>query len=482
MRRTIGLAATVIGIGLWSFAPAAPTSAPAPTTIPLARRPPAPAFEAHVVADNLVAPWAIAFLPDGRMLFTERSGKVRVVKDAHLVGEPALVVSDIKAWVKMGLLGVAVDPAFATNRFVYLAECYGGKEERDSWVRVVRYEMTGDTLASPTTLIDRIPAYLNHSGGRIKFGPDGKLYITTGDSDRPPLAQDKQSLAGKILRLNSDGSIPDDNPFAHDSRAHPAVWSFGHRNAQGLAWRGDTLFAPEHGPNGGDEINRIVRGANYGWPIVSHDRVAEGMTKSVAEYTPSIGPGDATFYDGAMFPELKGDLLVACLRGESILRLTVDDAGDHVVHAERLLFKKFGRLREVTVGPDGAIWITTSEVDPPEGRNNPSYDQLIKLTRGTGVADASAVPDANTAPRPVGAVALFDANCASCHGRGVERSMNSSLFDRQWQFGDKDDDLRKNIREGIRDRGMPAYGELLTREEIDEIVRFIRVREEAARR
>lgn len=457
-----------------------PSTAPATQA---SRRPAAPALEPHVIADHLVAPWSIAFLPDGRMLFTERDGKMRVVRDEKMLPEPALVVPDIKVWTKMGLLGIAIDPQFEVNHFVYVAECYGGKGDRDSWVRVVRYELRGDKLESPTKLIDQIPAYLNHAGGRLRFGPDGKLYITTGDADLPPDAQNMSKLNGKILRINSDGTIPDDNPFAHDPGANGAIWSYGHRNSQGLAFQPGTgrLFAPEHGPNGGDEINRIELGKNYGWPIVSHDRVADGMTPPLAEYTPSIGPGDATFYDGAMFPELKGDLLVACMRGESILRVSLDKAGEKITHVERLLFKKFGRVREVAVGPDGAIWITTSEVDPPEGRNNPNYDELIKLTRGSGVADASALPDANALPRPVGAVAIYGANCATCHGQTAQRAMNSSLFDGQWQFGSRDADLRRNIRDGIRDRGMPAFDKLLTADEIDEVVRFVRVREQESK-
>lgn len=466
-------------------------AATAPSTVALHQSatngtdvPPVPELVEHVIADQLVAPWSIAFLPDGRVLVTERSGKVRLIRDGQIAAHPALVVADIKAWVKMGLLGIVIDPQFASNHYVYLAECYGSEQERDSWVRVVRYVMNGDLLESPTTLIDRIPAFLNHSGGRLAFGPDGKLYVTTGDADRPPLSQDLTSLAGKILRLNTDGSIPQDNPFVNRGDVHPAIWSYGHRNPQGLAFRAGagTLYAPEHGPNGGDEINRIERSANYGWPTISHDRTAPGLMSPLAEFSPAIGPGNASFYSGTMFPELEGDLLVACMRGESLLRIRLNATGDAVVHVERLLHRKYGRIREVAIAPNGAILITTSEIDPPEGRNNPNYDKVIRLTRGEGIAATSALPDANALPRPVGAVAIFATHCAACHGQTAQPALNSSLFDRQWAFGRLDDDLRRNIANGLVDRGMPAFETLLNREEINELVRLIRIREESSPR
>jgi glucose/arabinose dehydrogenase len=336
-------------------------------------------------------------------------------------------------------------------------------------MRVVRYVMEGEKLLSPRTLIDQIPAFLNHAGGRLAFGADGKLYVTTGDADRPPLAQDLTSLAGKILRLNPDGSIPVDNPFTSHPAAHPAIWSYGHRNAQGLAFdRDGALYAPEHGSDGGDEINLIRPGMNYGWPRVSHDRNAEGMIGPIAEFTPAIGPGDATFYRGEMFPEFVGELLVACMRGESLLRIKLDEAGTKVIRVERLLHRKFGRIREVKVAPDGAIWITTSEIDPPEGRSNPGYDQVIRLSRGDG-------PVQETQIRPVGGVALYAEHCARCHGTRRQPGDSSSLFDRQWQFGSSDNAIRRNTEDGVAK--MAGFKSKLTPDEINEILRYIRNRE-----
>ncbi len=462
--------AAITSIGVQKRPPAAAfaTTAPAQAT--------APGFNIQVVADKLVAPWSIKFLPDGRVLFTERAGRVRIIKDGALLPEPALVVPDIKAWVKMGLLGIELDPNFASNHFVYLAECYGGEAERDSWVRIVRYVLNGEKLESPTKLLEKIPGYLNHSGGRLACGPDGKLYITTGDADRPSDAQNLSSFSGKILRINPDGSIPSDNPFVNTPNAIPSIWTFGHRNSQGLAFepKSGKLFAPEHGPTGGDEVNLITRGANYGWPTVSHDRSANGMVSPLIEFSPSIGPADAVFYHGAMFPELEGNLLVGCLRGEAIMRFTLDSSGEIIADVDRLLFQKIGRIREVAVAPDGAIWITTSEVDPPEGRNKENFDQVIRLTRGT---DAP-LPPADPALHPLGGVALYARYCASCHGQGNAPGPNSSLFDRKWQFGQRDAEIRRSIGEGVTGVDGHAFAGKLSTEEIELVLRFIRVREE----
>lgn len=466
-----------------SATPPAATQPSTPATSQ-ARIPAAPAFETTVIAEGLTAPWGVAFLPDGQALVTERSGAVRLIGvDLKMAAEPVLTVP-VKAWVKMGLLGIAIDPAFAANGHVYLAENYGDAgHDRDSvsLMRVVRYVWRGGRLVEPKILIDEIPAYLNHTGGRLAFGPDGKLYVTTGDADRPPLSQDLTSLAGKILRINPDGSTPSDNPFVGRGDAQGAIWTFGHRNPQVLAFEPGSgrLYAPEHGPNGGDEINLIERQSDYGWPAISHDRTWTGMVSPLTEFTPSIGPSAATFYQGTMFPSLRGDLLVACLRGESVLRVRLDESGKRVLSVERLLHRKFCRLREVVVAPDGAIWITTSEVDPPEGRNTAQYDKIIRLTPGSGAADASALLDQTTLPRPVGAVAVYEANCRACHGNGRGPSLNTNIFDRQWTLGVRnDDDLRRIIADGVVARGMPAYKSLLTRDEIDELVRLIRNREE----
>jgi glucose/arabinose dehydrogenase len=445
--------------------------------------PRAPLFHSEVIASGLRAPWALKFLPDGRILFTEREGRVRVIDSGKLLDEPALVIRDIKSWSKMGLLGLVLDPDFAANPYVYLSECYGASDRQgQNWVRVVRYRHADNHLIEPRILIDKIPCFHNHAGGRLLFGPDGKLYITAGDADQPLLTQRLDALNGKILRINPDGSIPSDNPFVDRKDANPAVWSYGHRNSQGLAFvpGTDQLLETEHGPDGGDEINFIHKGRNYGWPFVTHDRSATGVENPLWQFTPSVAPADCVVYDGQMYPALRGDLLVACLRGECILRVHLD--GTRIAWVERLIHEQFGRLREVTVAPDGALWITTSEFDPPEGRRREGFDQIIRLTPAGGtVAAFDRPPTAKDIPRPVGAKAIYAATCFSCHGDGNDASLNSNLFDRKWELSKgSDEDLRQIIRDGNIARGMPGFAASLSAKEIDELIAYIRQREAAA--
>lgn len=456
-------------ITLTLIATSAIAAAPAPKATP--------EFKVEEVASGLRAPWAIAFLPDGRVFFTEREGRVRAIEHGNLVAEPVLTVPDIKSWTKMGLLGMALSPGFATDHVLFLAENYG--DESHNFMRVVRYREDGGKLVEPKRLIDEIPAYLNHTGGRLRFGPaDGKLYVTTGDADKPPLAQDLRALNGKVLRINPDGSIPDDNPFVGRDDAHPAVWSYGHRNPQGLAFQPDTntLFAPEHGPDGGDEINIIRKGCNYGWPVVSHDRSRDGMVSPLLQYTPSIAPAAAMFYTGDLIPLLKGDLLVGCLRCEGILRVQLD--GERVISAERMLYRQLGRLREVAQAPDGSIWITTSEFDPPEGRRREGYDKIFRLTPTGATTQPVAIPGPKANASPLSTAQIFAARCVACHGDGAGPSLHSSLFDGKWLLSaGRDEDLRRTIRDGAIERGMPKYGEFLTEAEIADLVRYIREHE-----
>lgn len=471
------LATAALALGatsLWAFA----QTRPAPAPMPAAPLPAAPLFKSEVIATDLRAPWALKFLPDGRILFTEREGRVRVIRDNRLLPEPALAVPDIKSWSKMGLLGLVLDPGFAANHFVYLAECHGS-DDRHNDVRVVRYREESDHLLEPKVLIDDIPCFHNHAGGRLLFGPDGKLYITTGDADQPPLTQRLDRLNGKILRINSDGTIPDDNPFVGRPNARPEVWSYGHRNPQGLCFQPGThlLFETEHGPNGGDEFNLIVKGANYGWPFVTHERTATGIESPLIQFTPSIAPADCVFYEGDMFPSLKGDWLIATLRGESVIRAHLD--GAKITSVERLVHENFGRLREIAVAPDGALWLTTSEFDPPEGRKKPGYDQVIRLSRGEGeVAKVDRPPIATDIPRPVGPRNIYNDTCLACHGNGTDASLNSNLFDGKWDLSPGTDaDLKTIIREGNVNRGMPGFAGAMTDDEINGMVAYIRRRE-----
>jgi glucose/arabinose dehydrogenase len=331
-------------------------------------------FRVETVVGGLAVPWSIVWSPDGRMIFTERVGRVRVVEEGRLRPQPLLTVSDVESTGESGLMSVALHPRFATNHWLYLSYAYKGEGQR---VRVVRYREAAEGLVERTVIIENIPAAQFHAGCRIRFGPDEKLYITTGDATERALAQRLDSLAGKTLRLNDDGTVPSDNPFVGQSNARTEIWSFGHRNAQGLDWQpgSNLLFQTEHGPSGfdgpggGDEVNIVERGKNYGWPEIHHKQTRPGLESPLLEYTPACAPASGAFYRGTVFPQFRGNLFFGCLRGEHIVRVVLE--GRRVVSQENLLDKKYGRLRDIAEGPDGFIYFSTSNRD---GRGTPAND------------------------------------------------------------------------------------------------------------
>ncbi|QOI99847.1 MAG: PQQ-dependent sugar dehydrogenase [Phycisphaeraceae bacterium] len=344
------------------------------------------AYTVETVATGLQVPWDLAFLPDGRIFVSERPGRVRVIKDGALLPEPALTLKVWKQPAENGLMGLCLHPAFAENRWVYLA--YGSRDDND--VRVVRYTERDGVLVEPRVIVSGMPAGANHAGCRVRFGPDGKLYITTGERFDRDLAQDLTSLGGKILRVNDDGSSPEDNPFntpEHRAKGvRPEVWVYGCRNPQGLDWQPGTgrLFQVEHGPSGeagfaGDEFNLIEKGKNYGWPEIHHAQTRDGMVSPLIEWSPTVAPSAAAFYNADLFPELKGSFLVTTLLGTRMIRVELD--GDRVVRQECLV-KGLGRLRAVTVAPDGSIYFATSNRDS-RGQPARDDDRILRLVPGT---------------------------------------------------------------------------------------------------
>jgi glucose/arabinose dehydrogenase len=340
-------------------------------------------FRVETVVGGLQVPWSISFAPDNRIIFTERPGRVRVIEQGRLRPEPLAIISDVESRSESGLMGLTLHPQFASNRFLYLAYAYnsGGDGQR---VRVVRFRETGTSLVDRKLIIEDIPAAQFHAGCRLRFGPDGKLYITTGDATEPQTAQKLDSLGGKILRLNDDGTIPSDNPFVGQTGARSEIWTYGHRNPQGLDYQpgSNTFFETEHGPSGGDapgggdEVNIIEKGKNYGWPIVHHKDSRAGMESPLLEYTPAVAPASGTFYRGSAFPQFRGNFFFGNLRGQTIIRVVLD--GRRVVSQERLLERQYGRIRDVAEGPDGAIYFSTSNKD---GRGSPASDddRILKL-------------------------------------------------------------------------------------------------------
>lgn len=327
------------------------------------------------VVTNLDTPWSLAFSKNGILFFTERPGYVKAFYNNTLINLKVENLN-VKEIGEGGLLGIALDPNFPNSPYIYLYYTY---EEGNLWNRVVRYKFENWSLVNQKILIDKIPAATLHNGGRIKFGPDGKLYITTGDATQKDLAQDINSLAGKILRINPDGSIPEDNPFPNSP-----VYSYGHRNPQGIDWFDNLMFSSEHGPSGElgyahDEINFIIKGANYGWPIVvgiSNDKRFKNPILDTGEET--WAPSGISFYKGNIYPELKNKLLVATLRGKHLRIIEIDFKEIKVLNHYAILSNMLGRIRDVVEGPDGYIYIATSNKD---GRGIPALDddRIVKL-------------------------------------------------------------------------------------------------------
>jgi glucose/arabinose dehydrogenase len=339
-----------------------------------------PAIRVQTVAEGLDHPWGLAFLPDGSMLVTERPGALRHVTAAGEVSEPITNVPEVDARGQGGLLDVTLDPDFAANRLVYVS--YAEKGDGGNGTAVARGVLAEDNAAlGQVEVIFRQQPKVDstaHFGSRLVFDGQGHVYVTLGersDSEFREQAQDLNSHLGKIVRLEPDGSVPADNPFVGQDGARPEIWSLGNRNVQAAAINPETgvLWEIEHGPRGGDELNVIEPGANYGWPVVSlginyigtpvgsGEASAPGMVDSIYHWTPVIAPSGMMFYGGAAFPAWQGNLFVGGLKSTALVRLELD--GDSVTHEERLLEDLDLRIRDVAEGPDGAIYVITDEGD-----------------------------------------------------------------------------------------------------------------------
>ena len=343
-------------------------------------------YQIETIAEGLDHPWAIAWLPDGRALVTERPGRLRLIKNGELVKDPVAGVPDVYAASQGGLFEALPDPDFADNHFIYLSFAHGTSEANST--RVIRARLDDMRLVDHETLFTATPPKDTpvHYGGRMTFLPDGTLLIGLGDGfDFREQAQSLDNHFGKIVRINSDGSVPKDNPFVDTEGALPEIYSYGHRNIQGLLHDAgtDRIWQHEHGPRGGDEINVIRPGENYGWPVATHGIDYSGALVSPFKsqpamidpqhvWTPSIAPSGMMQYDGELFSDWHGKLLVTALAARHGRVLTLN--GAQIVDDQIILDELGERLRDIRSDPEGAVWVLT---DANPGR-------VLRLTPTTG--------------------------------------------------------------------------------------------------
>ncbi|MCC6788491.1 MAG: PQQ-dependent sugar dehydrogenase [Hyphomonadaceae bacterium] len=332
-------------------------------------------IHAQEIASGFDHPWAIVFLPDGRMLITERAGRLRVVTREGRISAPIEGLPRVHAQGQGGLLDVVLSPGFAADRTIYWS--YAEPRDDGRGTSVARGRLSADMtrVENVQVIFRQMPARESggHYGSRLVFDREGRLFVTLGERQRPEsraLAQDLLTTLGKVVRINADGSVPADNPFVGRADARPEIWSYGHRNVQGADLNPDTgvLWTIEHGPRGGDELNIPRAGLNYGWPIIGYgidydgspqheSSQREGMEQPVYYWDPVIAPGDMDFYRGSLFP-WRGDILIAGLNSQALVRLNIE--GERVTGEERFALG-VGRIRDITESEDGVLWIVTDE-------------------------------------------------------------------------------------------------------------------------
>lgn len=327
------------------------------------------------IVGGLDNPWAIAFISPSQWLITERSGQLRQVQDGRLLQAPVSGVPEVVAAGQGGLLDVAVHPQFETTRWVYLA--YSARITGGAGVEVVRGRLRDGRLEDVELIFRATPGQRGgrHFGSRLVFDNEGLLFISLGDRGDRPTGQNLSQHAGSIIRVNDDGSVPATNPFVGQSDVRPEIYSYGHRNVQGLSLdrEANRLWAHEHGPQGGDELNLVEPGQNYGWPVITYGgnygsgspigegTAKPGMVQPSTYWVPSIAPSGLTFYDGSQFKNWRGNLFVGALKYQLLLRVELD--GQRVVHEERFLQGELGRIRDVRTGPDGYLYVLAASAN-----------------------------------------------------------------------------------------------------------------------
>lgn len=377
MRATSLIASVVFSLSVLGGVSCGQATGPSPVSGAV---PSASGYELETLVKGLAHPWSMAWLPNGDMLVTERPGRLRVVRDGQLLSEPVAGVPEVLAFGQGGLMEVSLHPRFEQTKWVYLTYSAGTRNENRTVI--ARGTLDGNTLRDVKVIfeVNRLKSGGQHFGSRIAWMKDGTMLVAIGDGGNPPvryqgelirnLAQDRTSHTGKVLRLNEDGTPARDNPFPDSEDGAPAVWSYGHRNIQGLAIDPETgkVWANEHGPRGGDELNLIEPGKNYGWPVVTYGREyfgpaisdqtsKPGMIDPTLVWTPSKAASGLVVYRGDAFPEWRGDLFSGALMFQEVRRVTIKD--DKVVHEDAI--KIGSRVRDVREGPDGLLYVLTDE-------------------------------------------------------------------------------------------------------------------------
>lgn len=478
---------------------------------------------ASTVADHLEVPWEVTWGSDGRLWFTEQNGSVCRLNVEDGERKRMLIVPDVHYQKSRGLLGMALPPDLDAHPYVYLHYTYlksGDVMNKEIESRLVRYELHDDTLLHREILLDAIPGQTYHNGSRILITPQHKLFLSTGDAGQQNAAFDSTTLVGKILRLNPDGSIPDENPIPGSP-----VWSWGHRNAQGLTWADGRLYASEHGPANDDEVNRILPGRNYGWPKVHGycDREHEqpicekyGIMEPLKAWSPTVAVAGLSYYDSPAIPEWRHSLMLVNLKGQALRVLPLSEDGQDI-EAEHIYFQKFfGRLRDICVAPNGDVYLSTSNRDwhprfqpflyDTAALTQPADDRIIRLQPATWAdrrvldqmdypvvlhedPEAAAMQSENwniavTEEALERGAQLYAEQCALCHrpdGQGV-KDLYPPLAGTDWVTGSKPRLINLVLRgmtDPIEVKGvtyeepMPPFAHL-SDEEIAAILSFIR--------
>ncbi len=382
----VGLSALALGGALFVLGGCGESSAPSSTVTSTAVPP--YSLRATTVVEGLRVPWEMRFLPDGRLLVTERGGRLVVAEmDTGAVIEVGVI--DVLARGEGGLMGFALDPDFPDAPYLYVS--FTHEQQGEPANRVSRFELSGYgtaaalSLGEEEVLLDGVPAGRIHDGSRVAFGPDGYLWVTTGDAGDEGLARRLDSLAGKVLRMDREGRPDPAGPFSQLAYPYSLIYTLGHRNAQGLAFHPGTAraYVTEHGPSDNDEVNALLAGADYGWPDFRGVAAAPDVIDPLATWTPTIAPAGALFYEGGRLPGLKGSFVFVTLKERDVRVLTPSAADDFTAVAEeRVLFdEEFGRLRAIAEGPDGALYLGTSNHD---GRGDAAEgdDRIIRVDAG----------------------------------------------------------------------------------------------------